>query len=123
MKKFYLLMALVTIVLAAVHFILVQLTNLVWHPIFIALYVYFPMITSIIHAVLIKQIDKRPQLFVNYFMGSMSVKLFLSLILLLVVLYTMPKVRVPFALMFMLMYLVYTALSVTIVFKKLKQNA
>lgn len=122
MKKFYIVIALLTFALACIHFVLIQLTKLVWHPSYIVLYVYFPLITSLIHGVLLKQINKRPQLFVNYFMGSMTVKLLLSMVLLLVVLYTTPSVRISFALIFMLMYLIYNALSVGVVFKKLKQN-
>lgn len=123
MKNFYLLIALITFVLACIHFVGIQLTEMTWHPSYIVLYVYFPLITSLIHFVLLKQIYKRPQLFINYFMGSMTVKLFLSMILLLVVLYTTPKVRISFALIFMAMYLIYTALSVVVLFKKLKQNS
>lgn len=123
MKNFYLAIFLLTFALACIHFAVIQLTKLVWHPSYIVLYVYFPLITSLIHSVLLKQINKRPQLFVNYFMGSMTVKLFLSMILLLVVLYSTPTVRISFALIFMLMYLIYTAVSVVVVFKKLKQNS
>ncbi len=123
MKNFYIVIALLTFALACIHFVLIQLTKLVWHPSYLVLYVYFPLITSLIHSVLLKQINKRPQLFVNYFMGSMTVKLLLSMVLLLVVLYTTPSVRISFALIFMLMYLIYTGLSVGVVFKKLKQNS
>ena len=123
MKNFYYLIALITFALACIHFVVIQLSELVWHNSYIVLYVYFPLITLLIHSVLLKQINKRPQLFINYFMGSMTVKLFLSMVLLLVVLYTQPNVRVSFALIFMFMYLVYTALSVVVLFKKLRQNS
>lgn len=123
MKNFYYLIALITFALACIHFVVIQLSELVWHNSYIVLYVYFPLITLLIHSVLLKQINKRSQLFINYFMGSMTVKLFLSMILLLVVLYTQPNVRVSFALIFMFMYLVYTALSVVVLFKKLRQNS
>ncbi|MAC94460.1 MAG: hypothetical protein CMC96_03045 [Flavobacteriales bacterium] len=123
MKNFYYLIALITFALACIHFVAIQLSDLFWHNSYIVLYVYFPLITLLIHSVLLKQINKRPQLFINYFMGSMTIKLFLSMILLLVVLYTQPDVRISFALIFMFMYLVYTALSVVVLFKKLKQNS
>lgn len=123
MKNFYYLIALITFALACIHFVVIQLSELVWHNSYIVLYVYFPLITLLIHSVLFKQINKRPQLFINYFMGSMTVKLFLSMVLLLVVLYTQPNVRVSFALIFMFMYLVYTALSIVVLFKKLRQNS
>jgi len=123
MKRFYYLISLITFALACIHFVVIQLSELVWHNSYIVLYVYFPLITLLIHSVLFKQINKRPQLFINYFMGSMTIKLFLSMILLLVVLYTQPNVRISFALIFMFMYLVYTALSVVVLFRKLRQNS
>ena len=123
MKRFYYLISLITFALACIHFVVIQLSELFWHNSYIILYVYFPLITLLIHSVLLKQINKRPQLFINYFMGSMTVKLFLSMILLLVVLYTQPNVRISFALIFMFMYLVYTALSIVVLFKKLRQNS
>lgn len=123
MKNFYQLIALITFVLACIHFMLIQLSEMLWHPLYLLLYVYFPLITSLIHSVLLKQINKRPQLFINYFMASMALKLFLSMILLLVVLYTTPKIRIYFALAFMFMYIIYTTVSVVVIFKKLKQNS
>jgi hypothetical protein len=121
-SKFLYVILLLTVALASFHLAFISLSSYSWHGVYIILYVYFPLITLLIHSVLEKQIDRKPQSFVTYFMGSMSVKLFLSLILLLVVLYTTPVVRVPFALLFMAFYLAYTATSVSLLFKKLRQN-
>ena len=122
MKNFYLLIALTTFLLACVHFGVNHFFGLDWNNLYIILYIYFPIVTLSIYLVLSKQINKRPQLFVNYFMGSMTVKLFLSMILLFIVLYTHSEERLHFAIVFMLMYLVYTALSVVFLLQKIKRN-
>lgn len=122
-NTFYFAILLLTIVIGAAHFLVNQYFLFQWHNQYWILYVYFPSITAVIYSVLSSKIDKRPQEFVTYFMGSMSVKLFFSLALLLVVLYTVPEARPDFAVIFMVMYFFYTTLSVIILFKKLKQNS
>jgi ABC-type polysaccharide/polyol phosphate export permease len=74
------------------------------------------------HAILIKKIDQRPQAFITAFMGLMSAKLFISLILLLVVIYINREVKIPFAILFMLFYTVFTVLSTSVLFRELRSK-
>ena len=53
-------------------------------------------------------------------MGAMAAKLFISLILLLMVIYFNPSIKVPFAISFMFLYLIYTTLNTIFIFGKLK---
>lgn len=120
-NKFYYLLLLFTVIIAVVHLLAIRYSAISWNSIFIVLYVYFPLITAFIYKVLCSKISQRPQQFVTYFMGSMALKLFLSLFLLLIVLYTHPLLKIQIVLLFMLMYLIYTTLSVVFLFKKLRQ--
>jgi|SRR5690554_626295 len=120
---FYLVLLLMTMAIGVVHYFVNEYFQFSWYNQYWILYIYFPVITAIIYSTVSSKIDKRAQEFVNYFMGSMSIKLFLSLAILLVVLYTVPALRPDFAVVFMVMYFFYTALTVAILFKKLKQNS
>ncbi|MEQ8907669.1 MAG: hypothetical protein RIC95_00625 [Vicingaceae bacterium] len=113
---------LLAVALVCFHIAAINILAYSWTPIFLVAYLFFPLITFLIHKVLEKKIDSRPQTFVTYFMGSMTVKLLASLGLLLVILYTRPLIKVHFAILFMTFYLAYTALSVTVLFKKLRQE-
>lgn len=122
-STFYYMVILLTLLLGGIHYLTNQAFDLIWHQQYWLLYIYFPFITAIIYKLLASKIDERPQLFVNYFMGSMTVKLLLSLGVLLVALLTTPALRPDFAIVFMLMYFAYTILSITILFKKLRAKS
>ena len=121
-KSFLLLVIVATAVIAAFQVLAFQYVEYELSEIYFILYIYFPVTTILIHFILNKKLDQRPQAFVTAFMGSMSAKLFISLILLLIVIYTNREVRVPFAILFMAMYAVFTILSTSVLFKKLRSK-
>lgn len=84
------------------------------------LYLYFPALSLLINYMLQKQIGGRPQTFVTVFMGSMVAKLFFSLMVLLLVIYTNPLIKISFAISFLSLYLIFTILNTLFIFSKLK---
>jgi len=121
-RSFTLLVAAFTALIGLGQLLVFNLLSLDWNWVYLILYVYFPAFSLIMHAILTKKIDQRPQAFVTAFMGSMSAKLFISLILLLVVLYTNREIKIPFAILFMIFYAVFTILSTSVLFKKLRSK-
>ncbi len=124
MKKnqFFTINTLLAVALACFHFAILKVLSLEWHAIYLSVYLFFPIATLLVHQSLMKQIDKRPQAFVTYFMGGMTAKLLSSLGILLVVLYTNREIKVAYTLLFMIYYLAFTVLSVLTLFKALKQK-
>ena len=102
------------------HYFIFQAIGFEWNAFIWALYIYFPLLSLIIHRVLAKQVEGRPQTFVTLFMGTMAGKLFFSLIILLMVLYLNPEIKIPFAISFLFLYLVYTTLNTAFIFSKLR---
>lgn len=123
MKSTFLLTVLgLTGLLVLVHLAILKVLVIGWHPIYLSAYCFFPLITMGIHLLIEKKLKSRPQAFVTYFMGSMTAKLLSALALLLIVLYTNPNLKVHFAILFMTFYMAYTALSVIVLFKKLREE-
>ena|GEM_PF-5121158 len=120
--NFYSSLILFSVLSATAHYFLFQKMDLLWNQWIWFLYIYFPISTLVIHRLLIKQLGGRPQAFVTVFMGTMAAKLFISLILLLFVVYLYPEIKIPFSISFLFLYLLYTTLNTIFVFAKLKQN-
>ena len=123
MKKFTLIIVLLSVVVFSIHYFLIASDLTFWNPAFLVLYVYFPLITLINYNLLFKKIDQRPQSFVTTFMGVMTVKLLLSLAILLIVLYPNPELKIPFSILFLLFYFLFSAISSADLFKKLRSKS
>jgi hypothetical protein len=123
MKKFSLTIFLLSVIVFSIHYILITFGFTFWSPYFLILYIYFPAITLINYNLLFKKIDQRPQSFVTTFMGVMTVKLLLSLALLLIVLYPNPELKIPFSLLFLVFYFLFSAISSADLFKKLRSKS
>jgi hypothetical protein len=120
--NFYWSLLTISLISLVAHYFIFQYLGFDWNQWMWALYLYFPITTLLIHRVLSKKVAGRPQTFVTSFMGSMAAKLFISLILLLVVLYSVPSIKIPFALSFLYLYLLYTSLNTYYIFSQLKGN-
>lgn len=120
--NFYWSLLIISLISLVAHYFIFQYLGFDWNQWMWVLYLYFPITTLLIHRVLSKKVAARPQSFVTSFMGSMAAKLFISLILLLVVLYSFPTIKIPFALSFLYLYLLYTSLNTYYIFSKLKAN-
>ena len=82
----------------------------------------FGLLTIGIHNLLMSANEKSPQRFVTYFMGSVSAKLFLTLIFLLLYLYFNRNERVVVALSVFGTYVVFTTLEVVSLYRFLTGN-
>ncbi len=82
----------------------------------------FGLLTIGIHHLLMSANEKSPQRFVTYFMGSVSAKLFLTLIFLLLYLYFNREERVVVALSVFGTYVVFTTLEVVSLYRFLTGN-
>jgi hypothetical protein len=91
-------------------------------PLAVYLFVWaFALLTIGIHNLLMSANEKSPQRFVTYFMGSVSVKLFSTLIFLFVYLYFNREDRIAVALSVFGTYVVFTALEVLTLYRKLSR--
>jgi len=120
--NFYLALVIISAISLAAHHLTFESLAFEWNQWMWALYIYFPLSTLLIYRLLSKKAVGRPQSFVTSFMGTMAAKLFLSLILLLVVLYSFPEIKIPFALSFLYLYLLYTSLNTYYIFSLLKSK-
>lgn len=83
---------------------------------------FIAVLTIVIHKILIKANDKRPQLFVSYFMGALTIKLFFSAILLVAV-GLIAKEQLTFtAIAYLIAYVLYTVAEISDLLPRM-QNA
>lgn len=115
-------LVLFTIALGVLEACLLFILAYPFHYLYLVYLLYFFGITYLINRSLLAKIHGRPQSFVTAFMGFMSVKLFLSLILLLATLWFNRELKISLAMFFLLDYLLYTAFSVIHLFGKLKNQ-
>lgn len=118
--KFYPALLGISLISILLHYFIFEQLSFSWNEWIWGLYLYFPLTTLIIHRLLIKRIAGRPQSFVTVFMGTMAAKLFISLMLLLLVLFLNPEIKIPFALSFLYLYLLYTSLTTYYIFSNLR---
>lgn len=84
--------------------------------------IFIAALTYIVHRQLIAANEKRAQLFVTYFMGALTVKLFLSVILLVVVGLTAKDELAFTAVGYMIAYAVFTAAEVKDLLPRMKNE-
>jgi hypothetical protein len=75
-------------------------------------FVFFILITGLLHYFFIKNLEKKPQQFITTFLGLTGLKLFLYLMIIVVYFLTNKKDAVSFILSFLFFYLVFTAFEV-----------
>jgi hypothetical protein len=82
--------------------------------------VYYIVVTAAIHQWLVKHVE--PKKFVRSFMGITSLKLLLNLIVILIYGFTLRDKAVSFALLFMLIYFVFTFFESSQLIKSFNQK-
>ena len=75
-------------------------------------FIYFILLVTVIQIFLVRSLRNRPQKFVITFMASMGIKIFLSLMILVVIMYTGLNSSKEFAINFLVLYLVYSGFSI-----------
>jgi hypothetical protein len=78
---------------------------------------FFPVLSSIIHYFLLKTTEGRPQQFVTAYIGLLSLKMFVHLIVIVAVAFSFPKYAVQFILVYSGFYLLFTAAETVSLFK------
>lgn len=81
--------------------------------------VVFSGLTYILHAWLLRANERSPKAFITYFTGSISIKLFFTLIFLLVYLYFNRSEKWIVGLTTIVVYLTFTAMEVVSLYKKI----
>lgn len=122
MNKFILKLVVLSAFLFSLQFAVFQKLQIDLTLIYSLFYVFLMGITMISHLIIMKQIGKRPQLFVTYFMGSMTVKLFISLGIMLITIWFNREDKFPLAITFMGLYFSYTFLSISAILPHLKSG-
>lgn len=79
------------------------------------LFIFFIIVTSGVHAVLLKITELRPARFVSYFMLTTFGKLVLYFIAVLVYVFTHRAGLLPFILSFFILYILYTIFEVVLI--------
>ncbi|NBG65060.1 hypothetical protein [Acidiluteibacter ferrifornacis] len=122
MNKFILKIAVLSALLFSIQYITFQQLSVELSTIYGVFYTFLIVITLLSHYLIMKQINKRPQLFVTYFMGLMTIKLFIALGIMLVAIWFNREDKFPLAITFMLLYFGYTFLSISSILPYLKNG-
>jgi hypothetical protein len=85
------------------------------------IFAFFALVTLVVHFLLVRASEGKPQVFVNRFMGLTALKLFVYfLFLILVFLADRDHARI-IALYFLAMYFFFTAFEISSLYRKLKK--
>ncbi len=88
MKRYYIALAIVTLLLVAAAFSVLLFSRSDFHLVMPILAFYFAIITGIQHFVVVKSMNKSPRQFVQYFLGATVAVLFIHLVVLASYLFT-----------------------------------
>lgn len=102
----------VVLLLSLDYFVIEELFNSTFSGLYYFSFLYFTSLVALIHFALQRSLQERPQKFVIRFMGAMGIKIFLSLMILVIIMYTGMDNSKQFALNYVILYLLYTAFSI-----------
>ena len=88
MKKYYIALAIVTVMLVGAVLAVLAFAKEQFHLVMALLPVYFALITGVQHWVVVKAMKKSPRQFVQYFLGATVAVLFIHLVVLASYLFT-----------------------------------
>jgi len=109
LKKFiYRILLFSSIIMAIAYVLFSFFINKFYLPVFPFLILFFVVSTIAIHAILIHAGKQRPARFSTFFMGSVSSKLFLYLIFIVIYVFADKQNAVIFLITFFILYLCYT---------------
>ncbi len=121
LMKFILQLVVLTAVAIPVnYYVNHEFLNMEFEKLYYFSYFYFFLVTIIIHLLLKRSLKDRPQKYVVVFMASMGIKIFLSLMILVVVLLIGIENSKVFAINYLILYMLYSAFSVSRTLKSLK---
>ena len=106
------LLVLLTVVLPLNYYVLEELLDLPFSKLHYFVYGYFVFIITLIHIYMVQSLKERPQRFVIAFMASMGIKILISLLLLVVIMYTGINNTKTFAINYLALYFIFSSFSV-----------
>ena len=84
--------------------------------------VFFLFLSNTIHAYLLKKDEGRPQAFVNGFLATLSLKMFVHLTIIFIVAFTIKSFAIEFVITYSIYYLLYTILEVGEMMRIIQKN-
>ncbi|MFM8433259.1 MAG: hypothetical protein ACKOQ6_13315 [Bacteroidota bacterium] len=84
---------------------------------------YFYVLNLAFHAGLVRASAGRPAVFVRYYMGATTIKLFLHLGVIVFFALLKNSELMPFAIVFLLLYLAHTGYEAAAAFRKMRESA
>jgi len=96
--------------------------HLEMHPIYFFFYGYFLSLGIAMHAFMMKAMQKQPQKFVAAFMGGLSIKMLISLIVLMISIFQLREMSLPLALTFLVLYFTFSGIEVYSLFTASKNQ-
>lgn len=118
--KLLIFTAVILVVALGLYFTVLQEYYLQIYPL---LLFYFVILTYIIHIVLLKASEMRPQKFVNKYLLLTTVKLLINIVIITVYLFLNREKAVPFLIVFLIHYLVYTFFEVAFFSEYLRKSS
>lgn len=103
---------LVLFLISVNYFVLEEFFKTDFTALYYGIYIYFYMMITIIHVFMVRALKKRPQQYIIVFMSSMGIKIFLSLIVLVVIMYSGLDKTKTFAINFLILYLLFSSFSI-----------
>lgn len=94
------------------YFVLEVFFKTEFSALYYGIYSYFYLMITIIHVFMVRALNKRPQQYIIVFMSSMGIKIFLSLIVLVVIMFSGLNKSKIFAINFLTLYLLFSAYSI-----------
>lgn len=93
-------------------------------PLICHLYTWgFAGATTAMHLWLVRTHQTDNTMFISYFMGTVLVKMMITMIPLFLYLHFFPEHKAPVALAFLVVYFVFTGIETYLIYKKIKQKA
>lgn len=113
MSRYYLWLIVLAAALFAAHYAVVAFAlSQPFHGIYLVFYGFLIGLSVATHLLLANAIKKRPQAFVNTFMATMSLKMLLSLGVLVVCIMAFRELMKPLAVSFLVLYFAFTTYEV-----------
>lgn len=107
------LLVLLAVLVPLNYYVLEELMDTPFTKLHYAVYSYFIVLILAAHIFMARSLRDRPQRFVIVFMSSMGIKIFASLILLVIIMYTGINNSKPFAINYLILYLVFSSFSIS----------
>lgn len=112
--RFFISLFLLSFVLVSINYFLLQeVFNTTFTSFYYGVYIYFITLVSIVHFIMLDSLKKRAQRYIVVFMASMGIKIFLSLAVLVVIMYSGINNTKVFAINYLMLYLFYSAFSIS----------